>query len=93
MLWAADSGHTNNWNNNAWAAINAGATHILGFNEPDLSTQSNLSPSAAAAAWKYWIQPFAGAGVKLVSPAVTNGMLSPVKSKAGKELMANDDVV
>lgn len=42
------------------------------FNEPDLGGQANLSPAAAAAAWKQYIQPFAGRA-KLVSPAVTNG--------------------
>jgi hypothetical protein len=58
--------------NNVNAAISAGAKYLLGFNEPDNGGQSNLSPQAAAAAWKQYIQPFAGR-VKLVSPAVTNG--------------------
>jgi hypothetical protein len=72
MLWAASSSYTNSWSSNAKAAIAAGSTHLLGFNEPDLSSQSNLSPSAAASAWKTYMQPFAGQA-KLVSPAVTNG--------------------
>ena len=42
------------------------------FNEPDLSSQSNLTPQQAASAWKQWIQPFAGRA-KLCSPAITNG--------------------
>lgn len=42
------------------------------FNEPDLSSQANLSPADAASAWKTYIQPFAGKA-KLCSPAITNG--------------------
>lgn len=42
------------------------------FNEPDLAQQANLSPAAAAAAWKQYIQPFAGKA-KLCTPAITNG--------------------
>jgi hypothetical protein len=47
-------------------------TNRCSFNEPDLGAQANLSPAAAASAWKTYIQPYAGR-VKLVSPAVTNG--------------------
>ncbi|TFK45938.1 hypothetical protein OE88DRAFT_1668575 [Heliocybe sulcata] len=72
MLWGTSSDHTTNWNANANAAIAAGSTHLLGFNEPDLSSQSNISPQDAAAAWKQYMEPFAGKA-KLVSPAVTNG--------------------
>lgn len=31
MLWGADAGHTANWHTNAQNAINAGATHLLGY--------------------------------------------------------------
>jgi hypothetical protein len=67
-----DPNHLNGWEAAANAAIAAGATHLLGFNEPDIASQSNLSPQAAAAAWKTYMQPFAGKA-KLVSPAITNG--------------------
>jgi hypothetical protein len=72
MLWSDSVDLTSVWMKNAQAAIDAGATHILGFNEPDLSEQANMSPDRAAAAWRKHIQPFAGK-VKLVSPAITNG--------------------
>ncbi|KZS93499.1 hypothetical protein SISNIDRAFT_485743 [Sistotremastrum niveocremeum HHB9708] len=72
MLWGADSGHTANWISTATTAIANGAEYLLGFNEPDLSSQSNLTPAQAAAAWKTYMQPFAGK-VKLISPAITNG--------------------
>lgn len=42
------------------------------FNEPDLSTQSNLTPEQAAEAWMQYMEPFAGKA-KLCSPAITNG--------------------
>ncbi|KAI0804768.1 hypothetical protein BC629DRAFT_1283556 [Irpex lacteus] len=72
MLWGTDANHASGWSDHANAAIAAGSTHLLGFNEPDLGAQSNLSPAAAAAAWKQYMEPFAGKA-KLVSPAVTNG--------------------
>lgn len=71
MLWGLGS-HTNGWTAAATKAIAAGSTHLLGFNEPDLGSQSNLSPADAAAGWKTYMQPFAGQA-KLGSPAVTNG--------------------
>lgn len=44
----------------------------MGFNEPDIAAQANLSPSAAVAAWRKYLQPYADR-VKLGSPAVCNG--------------------
>lgn len=44
----------------------------MSFNEPDLSSQSNLSPAVAAAGYLTYMQPFAGKA-KLGSPAITNG--------------------
>jgi len=72
MLWCDDTDHTNTWVNDANAAIAGGSTHLLGFNEPDLSGQCNISPQQAATSWKQWMQPFAGKA-QLVSPAITNG--------------------
>ncbi|KAM0748388.1 hypothetical protein T439DRAFT_291841 [Meredithblackwellia eburnea MCA 4105] len=69
MLWNTV---TTNWATDAQAAINSGTTHLLGFNEPDLWSQSNIIPSVAASAWISDIEPF-HTQVKLVSPAITNG--------------------
>ncbi|KAJ7063993.1 glycosyl hydrolase catalytic core-domain-containing protein [Mycena amicta] len=44
--------------------------HLLGFNEPDISSQANMSPSYAAQVWMQEIHPFGAKGVKLVSPAI-----------------------
>lgn len=73
MLWGAGSEKTANWVKDATAGIAAGATALLGFNEPDHTEQANMSPQAAATAYKtYMTDNFAGKA-KLISPAVTNG--------------------
>ncbi|GAA5975143.1 hypothetical protein JCM5350_000156 [Sporobolomyces pararoseus] len=74
MLWGAKK--LEGWEAAADTAIKNGATHILGFNEPDLSEQANLSPSAAASLWSSAMEPLATKNVKLVSPAVSNGILT-----------------
>ncbi|GAA6054131.1 hypothetical protein JCM3770_003211 [Rhodotorula araucariae] len=68
--WGAE---TDGWMDNANKAIKAGATHVLGFNEPDHPKQANLSPKDAAQLWLDQIEPLAGSA-KLVSPGVTNGV-------------------
>uniref|UniRef100_A0A0W0FUM6 Asl1-like glycosyl hydrolase catalytic domain-containing protein n=1 Tax=Moniliophthora roreri TaxID=221103 RepID=A0A0W0FUM6_MONRR len=45
---------------------------VLAFNEPDLSSQSNLSPSDASNLWQQYIQPLRSSGIRLGAPAVTN---------------------
>jgi len=50
-----------------------GATVVLGFNEPDMSSQSNLSPSDAATLWMQYIQPLKTQhNVILGAPAVSS---------------------
>ena len=53
-------------------------THVLGFNEPEISGQSNLSPSDAAALWQAHIEPLKAQGIMLGSPA-------PSSSPKGKQ--------
>lgn len=72
QLWGPIPLHTEHWSANAEKAISAGSTHFMGFNEPDIIAQANLSPSAAVEAWKKYLQPYAGR-VKLGSPSVCNG--------------------
>ncbi|GAA5892382.1 glycoside hydrolase family protein [Sporobolomyces salmoneus] len=74
MLWGTKK--LEGWEAAADKAIQQGATHILGFNEPDLAEQANLSPSEAASIWSSAMQPLATKNVKLVSPAVSNGVLT-----------------
>ncbi|KAK2466345.1 hypothetical protein APHAL10511_001987 [Amanita phalloides] len=48
------------------------ATHILGMNEPNEPSQSNMSPEAGVAMWKTYIDHFADEGYTLISPACTS---------------------
>jgi hypothetical protein len=72
MLWGLADSFTSVWNAAASSAIASGSSHLLSYNEPDLSTQSNIGYQAAAAGYMQYMQPFAGQA-KLGSPAVTNG--------------------
>lgn len=75
MLWGGRPDDIRYWKQAAEAAIKAGATYILGMNEPDLGSQSNMSPARAASVWRANIEPLLKAHphVKACSPAVTNG--------------------
>ncbi|KAG7088302.1 hypothetical protein E1B28_012312 [Marasmius oreades] len=68
MQWGAGGA-----NNFSTAVLLQKAKVALAFNEPDLSSQSNLSPQAAADLWKQYIQPLKSSGVRLGAPAITNG--------------------
>lgn len=72
MLWGLGSDHTGSWVSAANAAISSGSTHLLAFNEPDHTGQSNIDPATCAQGYLQYIQPFAGKA-KLGAPAVTNG--------------------
>jgi len=70
MLWGLDS--VSGWSSAAGSALSSGSSHLLSFNEPDLPSQSNISPSDAATAHIANMNPFAGKA-QIGSPAVTNG--------------------
>ncbi|RDW71445.1 hypothetical protein BP6252_08008 [Coleophoma cylindrospora] len=72
LLWGLSSTFTSAWPAAASSAIASGSTHLMSFNEPDLSSQSNIGYADAAAGFLTYMQPFAGKA-KLGSPAVTNG--------------------
>jgi len=71
MLWGL--GSTSGWASAAASAISSGSSHLLSFNEPDLSTQSNIDPSTAATNHITYMNPLAGQA-QIGSPAVTNGV-------------------
>ncbi|KAH7920270.1 hypothetical protein BV22DRAFT_1040027 [Leucogyrophana mollusca] len=48
------------------------AKYVLGMNEPNEPSQSNMSPQSGAQLWQQYIQPLAGQGYTLISPACTN---------------------
>jgi hypothetical protein len=50
--------------------IPTGSKFVLGFNEPNFHTQSNLTPQAAAAAWPALQVNARAAGAAIVSPAM-----------------------
>lgn len=70
MLWGPPF---DNWQEMAEKSLAKGSTYILGFNEPDMSSQSNMIPSVAAANYRDYITPFKERA-KLVSPAVTSSI-------------------
>ena len=55
-----------------------GVKYILGFNEPNFSTQSNMTPAQAAAAWPKVEKIAADFNLKIVAPALnyTNGAIN-----------------
>ncbi|KAK2614910.1 hypothetical protein N8I77_001699 [Diaporthe amygdali] len=71
MLWGNTSDHTGAWEAHASSWIAAGSKHLLAFNEPENPSQANLDPTAAADAYRQYMQPFAGQA-RLGAPAVSN---------------------
>jgi hypothetical protein len=71
MLWGLQ--FESGWNSAAQSAIASGSTHLLSFNEPDLSTQSNIDPSTAATNHIQYMNPLSSSTVNIGSPAITNG--------------------
>ncbi|KAI1093791.1 glycoside hydrolase family 128 protein [Rostrohypoxylon terebratum] len=71
MLWSTASDHSTGWDDKAKAAIDRGSTAFLSFNEPDISSQANMSPSEAADGHKQYFAKYAGK-VKISSPAISS---------------------
>ncbi|CAI7631626.1 unnamed protein product [Penicillium glandicola] len=69
MLWGTKM--FSDWVTAIEAALSGGSTYILGFNEPDMSSQANMTPAEAAAYYLTYITPWSG-DAKLISPAVTS---------------------
>ncbi|KAI7151744.1 glycoside hydrolase family 128 protein [Hortaea werneckii] len=72
LLWGTSEDFTGSWSDNAQSAIDSGSQYLFSFNEPDMSSQANLSPEDAAEAYKKYMSPFAGKA-KMCAPSVTNG--------------------
>lgn len=69
MLWGTKD--LGGWTSAIETLLSSGSNYILGFNEPDMSSQASMSPSEAASNYKNYITPYAGKA-KLISPAVTS---------------------
>ncbi|KAL4940327.1 hypothetical protein BDV06DRAFT_22931 [Aspergillus oleicola] len=70
MLWGSKM--FTGWFAAIQSLLNSGSSHMMGFNEPDMSSQAAMSSSDAAGYYTKYITPFSGKA-KLVSPSVTNG--------------------
>ncbi|KAI0874841.1 glycosyl hydrolase catalytic core-domain-containing protein [Hypoxylon argillaceum] len=71
MLWSPATEHSNGWDTLAKEAIANGADALLGFNEPDIDTQANMSPADAASAHIQWMNPFSGQA-RISTPAISS---------------------
>ncbi|KAL2810818.1 hypothetical protein BJX63DRAFT_400980 [Aspergillus granulosus] len=71
MLWGAKM--FSEWFAAIQTLLDSGCSYILGFNEPDMSSQAAMSSSEAAGYYRQYITPYSDKA-KLVSPAVTNGV-------------------
>ena len=74
MIWSGGpNGVINQVNTikNQEAAVGVPLNYVLGFNEPELSTQANMTVATAIATWEVIQAGFEGTGAKLVSPAVS----------------------
>ncbi|GFZ49514.1 hypothetical protein JCM24511_07634 [Saitozyma sp. JCM 24511] len=82
MLWGCNATYTDPFqsavDSNFSNAMLTSDRVVLGFNEPDITGQSDCSPSDAASAWKTYLEPLRSKGYRVGSPAVSSGT-------AGKE--------
>jgi hypothetical protein len=64
------------WNAPSQTTINnvkaTSPSYVLGFNEPEVSTQSNMTVAQAISSWTTISSSFAGTSTQLVSPAVSD---------------------
>lgn len=71
MLWGSKM--FGGWFSSIETALSGGSQYILGFNEPDIQSQANMSPAEAVSAYHNYVTPYAGKAT-LVSPAVTSAV-------------------
>ncbi|KAI2465723.1 glycoside hydrolase family 128 protein [Annulohypoxylon bovei var. microspora] len=71
MLWSTASDHSTGWDTKAEAAIARGSDAFLSFNEPDISSQANMSPADAAAGHIQYFAKYAGK-VRISAPAISS---------------------
>jgi len=87
MFWGSKK--WDKWNSRKAEMKKKTPKHLLGFNEPDISSQGDMDPNYAAQVWMDEIHPWAAKGVKLGSPAVAwdlnwmKSFLDALKKKGG----------
>ena len=70
-LWGTTKGFPATWAGNAQKGLDAGSKCLFSFNEPDLDSQSNMSPQDAAKAHIELMGPFQGKA-RIGTPSITN---------------------
>jgi O-glycosyl hydrolase len=73
MLW---NGNFNASSVTAYLTAHPNVKYILVLNEPNLTSQANMTPLAAAALWPQYEAIAAQTGVKIVGPAITWGTMA-----------------
>ena len=68
MFWSGGNLNTKINAINGYSNVN----YVLGFNEPERADQANMTVANAINQWRTISQGFAGTGIKLVSPAVSD---------------------
>ncbi|KAJ7820851.1 hypothetical protein B0H14DRAFT_2833171 [Mycena olivaceomarginata] len=87
MFWGSKK--WDDWNQRKSEMETTIPEHLLGFNEPDVSTQANMTPSEAVDLWMQEIEPWAANGTNLGSPAIawdlnwTQSFLTELESRGG----------
>jgi hypothetical protein len=73
MLW---NGNFNQASIVAYLEANPGIKYMLVLNEPNITTQANMTPQQAAELWPQYEAISAQTGVKIVGPAITWGTMT-----------------
>jgi hypothetical protein len=74
MMHKPSDSSADEWLANVEKAVKGGSKAVMGFNEPDIAAQANLTPEAACSAWKEYMNPIAEShsDVTIIGPGVSN---------------------
>ncbi|KAM0486151.1 hypothetical protein ACHAPX_000853 [Trichoderma viride] len=70
-LWSPAPEHSNGFADQVETLLSSGTKAIFSFNEPDIASQANMSPSDAASAHQQWLNKYSGRAL-VGAPAVSN---------------------
>jgi hypothetical protein len=70
MMWGVSSSAWSNWSKRQSEMKSHKVTHLLSFNEPDISSQANMDPNYAAQVFMEQIMPYKYQGIKVGAPAI-----------------------
>ncbi|KAL5120867.1 hypothetical protein ACEQ8H_001053 [Pleosporales sp. CAS-2024a] len=74
MMHNPGSSSVQEWLGHVDSAAKKGSKAVMGFNECDIASQCNMSPEAACAAWKTYMNPIASShsDMTIIGPSVSN---------------------